>query len=418
MESEKRTLGIGFATGRKSFRKVLKAYVYSWKQALKRNEDLRRIGLTLFVAYDLDYSHTQSTDFTNLPQDIVDVFENIVFLGTKHAQRSVLHLIDDGTITQRDAKMLFGTGYGGKRNAILYAALENQVDYLMYLDDDEYPVAVTKSRDVCLWGGQHVLPGHLRHIEHADITNGHHCGYISPIPQIAFNEVLTEDTFRLFIEAISNDIISWDSIRRKMKSGGVTYANTSILTSDEATDVREENHCKFISGANLCINLTKPERTFPFYNPPGARGEDTFLSTLLSERTVKRIPYYTFHDGFSAYNHVLDGVLPVELAPITTADARTVTRFYKACLGWVRYKPLLTYLTRRDSYESRIERMKDALQESIPAVCRYFGRPEFEELLPQLERYHRNVRRHERQFTEVQMVWQKMLQHPRYSARR
>ncbi|HHU11951.1 MAG TPA: hypothetical protein GXZ64_01825, partial [Clostridiaceae bacterium] len=101
MESEKRTLGIGFATGRKSFRKVLKAYVYSWKQALKRNEDLRRIGLTLFVAYDLDYSHTQSTDFTNLPQDIVDVFENIVFLGTKHAQRSVLHLIDDGTITQR-----------------------------------------------------------------------------------------------------------------------------------------------------------------------------------------------------------------------------------------------------------------------------------------------------------------------------
>jgi hypothetical protein len=92
-----------------------------------------------------------------------------------------------------------------------------------------------------------------------------------------------------------------------MKNGGVTYADTKILTSDTAEEVPEINHSKFISGANLCINLTNPDRVSPFYNPPGARGEDTFLSTCLSQRKVLRVPCYAFHDGFSAYHHLMDG---------------------------------------------------------------------------------------------------------------
>ena len=56
---------------------------------------------------------------------------------------------------------------------------------------------------------------------------------------------------------------------------------------------------KFISGANLCFNLKNYKNFPPFYNPPGARGEDTFLSTCLSECSVRKVPCYTFHDGFS-----------------------------------------------------------------------------------------------------------------------
>ena len=109
------------------------------------------------------------------------------------------------------------------------------------------------------------------------MTHGHHCGYISPIPYMEFNEIMTEGDFRSFIEAISNDIIKWDTLKCVMKNGGITYADTKVLTSDDAIEVEEINHAKFISGANLCINLTEPRRVFPFYNPPGARGEDTFL---------------------------------------------------------------------------------------------------------------------------------------------
>ncbi len=58
-----------------------------------------------------------------------------------------------------------------------------------------------------------------------------------------------------------------------MNNGGVTYADTKDLVSDEAEEVQEVNHTKFISGANLCINLTKPDRSARFIILPahGAR---------------------------------------------------------------------------------------------------------------------------------------------------
>ncbi|MGL5440187.1 MAG: hypothetical protein ACRDA4_07360 [Filifactoraceae bacterium] len=414
MEPEKIRLGIGFATGRKNFKKVLNSYVYSWNESGIRDKLQQQVSLNLFIAYDLDYSNTQSTDFTNLPQEMVDAFDNIIFLGSKNAQNSVLQLIGDGDLSPKDAKLLFSAGYAGKRNAIMYAALEHGMDYILYLDDDEYPVAVTKSRDVCLWGGQYVLPIHLQHIANADITNGHHCGYISPIPQITFNDVLSEDIFSKFIGAISNDIVTWESVKKKMKSGGVTYADTEVLLSEQAVDVEEISGCKFISGSNLCINLRKPERTAPFYNPPGARGEDTFLSTLLSKRTVLRVPCYTFHDGFSAYRHLLDGVLPLHLEPVLPTNQVTVTRFFQACIGWIRYKPLLMFITNPETYDEEIKNMREIFQEVLPHICEYFNREEFMQILSELEKYDRNVKKYYMQFTETQKAWEKLLKNRRY----
>jgi len=115
---------------------------------------------------------------------------------------------------------------------------------------------------------------------------------------------------------------------------------------------------KFISGGNLCINLRQPQRSLPFFNPPGARGEDTFLSTMLQDRVVRRIPCYTFHDGFSICQHLLDGVLPIQLSAITAGAPSVNTRFLNACIGWVRYKPLLVYLTDPSSYARRMAELK------------------------------------------------------------
>ena len=124
-----------------------------------------------------------------------------------------------------------------------------------------------------------------------------------------------------------------------------------MLTQPKTVEVPLKNGCRFISGANLCINLKDPQRSFPFYNPPGARGEDTFLSTMLNERKVLKVPCYTFHDGFSLYNHMLEGVLPIHLSAITEKSAQVMTRFINACIGWIRYKPLLTYITQHAKYE-------------------------------------------------------------------
>ena len=196
-----------------------------------------------------------------------------------------------------------------------------------------------------------------------------------------------------------------------MKNGGVTYADTGVLTSDRAEEVEEIRGAKFISGANLCLNLRDPARLRPFYNPPGARGEDTFLSTLLSDRTVLRVPCYTFHDGFSTYRHLMDGVLPTRLSSISAESEDVITRFYRACIGWVRYKPLLLYITRRDEYEQKIREMRQNLGETLLKICAYFGRPEFMDVLVQLDKYSANVKKHHSQFIRAQEAWEKIMRY-------
>ena len=402
-------VGIGFATGRKSFQKVLRTYIHTWKESgLVEN---KKISLNLFIAYDLNYHKTKITDYTNVHPELVEQIDSSKFIGSNDRKEEIDYLIRENVINSTEERMIFGRGYAGKRNAVLYNAIKHKMDYLLFLDDDEYPMAVTKTRNTAIWGGQEVLTSHLNNINEADITHGHHCGYISPIPYMEFNNIMTETDFRSFIEAISNDIVNWDTLKSVMKNGGVTYADTKILTSDEPIEVQETNHAKFISGANLCINLTDPGRIFPFYNPPGARGEDTFLSTCLSDRKILRVPCYTFHDGFSTYNALLEGVLPIRLKFIKADTEQITTRFYKACIGWIRYKPLLLYITQPDQYEEKIVEMRKQLNETLPKICAYFRQPDFMNVLPELEKYHKNVKKHYHEFLETQRIWAKVMEH-------
>lgn len=371
----------------------------------------KNVSLNLFVAYDLNYNKTKKTDYTNIRPDLVEQIDSSTFIAGIVIKEDIDYLIGENVINFDEARMIFGRGYAAKRNAVLYYAIKHHMDYLIFLDDDEYPLAVTNTRSTTIWGGQYVLLDHLRHITQADITHGHHCGYISPIPYMEFNNTLTEADFRSFIEAISNDIVNWDTLKAVMQNGGVTYADTKVLTSNEAIEVQEINHAKFISGANLCINLTDPHRIFPFFNPPGARGEDTFLSTCLSERKVLRVPCYTFHDGFSTYNHLLEGVLPIRLKFITADTEQIVTRFYKACIGWIRYKPLLLYITQPDHYEEKIQEMRKQLTVTLPKICAYFDQPDFMKVLAELDKYNKNVKKHYHEFHETQRIWAKIMEH-------
>ena len=402
-------VGIGFATGRNSFQKVLRSYIYNWKESgLVEN---KRISLNLFVAYDLSYNKTKVKDYTIIHPVLAEQIDSNKFIGSSDIKEEIDYLIQENAINLQEARMIFGKGYAHKRNELLYYAIKHKMDYLLFLDDDEYPVAVTNTKRTAVWGGQHVLSTHLKYNTQVDITHGYHCGYISPIPFVEYNGTMTEADFRSFIEAISNDILNWDNIKTIMGNGGVTYADTEILISDNAKEVQEIDHTKFISGANLVINLTYPRRTFPFYNPPGARGEDAFLSTCLHERKVLRVPCYTFHDGFSTYNHLLEGVLPIKLKFIKADNEQIITRFYKACLGWIRYKPLLLYITQPNSYDKKIEEMLKQLKEALPKICAYFGQSVFINVLAELEKYHKNVKKHYREFQETQRIWAKIMEH-------
>ncbi|WP_035776452.1 hypothetical protein [Clostridium arbusti] len=408
MMKNKINVGIGFVSGRKSFKNVVKTYIDSWNES--NSLENGKIAIHLFVAYDLKYSNTKVGDYTITDEGILNTVVSAHYMSDASIEIEAQILVKNKVLTNKEAKLLFGQGYGMKRNAILYLAIKYNMDYLIFLDDDEYPIATVKIANSTFWMGQSVIADHIEYLNSCDITHGYHCGYVSPIPQIKWNNKLSEEDFKLFIEAISNDIINWDSIKDKMNSGGVTYGDLSIIYGKKGKVVQEINGMKFISGSNLGLNLKNCNKLFPFYNPPGARGEDTFLSTCIGDCDVTKIPCYAFHDGFSYYQHLLKGVLPIKLKEISVDDSYVVKRFLKASIGWIRYKPLLTYITNQENYNSEIIKIRENLTIAVPKICDYFKNKDFERVLTELEYYNNHVEQHFKDFQNTKLAWIKVME--------
>jgi hypothetical protein len=111
------------------------------------------------------------------------------------------------------------------------------------------------------------------------------------------------------------------------------------------------------------------------------------------------------------YHRLLEGSLPIHLKFIKADSDKIIQRFYKACLGWIRYKPLLLYITRPDDYEREIQIMREKLTAVLPKICAYFDRPEFMNILSELEKYNRNVKKHNQDFIETKAIWAKVMEH-------
>lgn len=403
IESKKINVGIGFVTGRKHFKTVVKAYLDSWRQW--GILDRKKYALHLFVAYDLKYLGTQASDYQLTEAEILGSVDSAHYLGSAAIANEARALIAEKTLSITQAKLIFGEGYAMKRNAVLYFAMKNKMDYLIFLDDDEYPIANLRVGDDLVWKSQEVLSTHIQNLAHCDMTHGHHCGYISPVPSMEFSDVFAESDFRAFLDTISNDIISWESVKEKLADGGVSFASLDVINNQQVEEVREVDGMKFISGANLGFNLNNLDKIFPFYNPPGARGEDTFLSTCIGACTIQKVPCYTFHDVYGACPSLLSGTLPNQLKAMSTATPAIYNRFLKACIGWIRYKPLLLYITARDEYEERIAAMQKSLELLMPKLCAFFGNEDFRAIGRELAFFHAQVQAHFADFEATKHAW-------------
>ena len=233
--TEKVKVGIGFATGRKNFQQVLRTYVQSWKEGgLLDNE---KYSLNLFIAYDLTYKDATISDFKNIDPRLLEHIDTCKFIGKTSTKEDMDQLAEENIVSRREAQMLFAKGYAGLRNIVLFEAIKHGMDYLIFFDDDEYPMAVTNSEKNLTWTGQDLLSTHLKHIDKADITHGKHCGYISPIPYLEFDDRMTEKHFRTLVEALSNELVTWDRLKVIMKNGGVTYADPDVLSGEQVSEV-------------------------------------------------------------------------------------------------------------------------------------------------------------------------------------
>ena len=397
--------GIGFVTGRANVCNIINSYYEDMLEQVSRYGE--KVKITIFVLFDSEYQHTPREEFYNIK---TPVYKNIrvKYITPEDIKEQIKKLVARNNMNEEDMEFFLGHGHAKGRNTLMYYAIKYKMDYLLFWDDDEYPVATLKDNGKNVWLKQDNILRHLEFMnkEHADVTLGYHCGYISPIPYIDFNEKFTEDDMREFIEVISNDIVSWESIREKMKNNnGVTYANLDIANGNGAREITSDGIGKWVAGSTLCLNLNNRDKIPAFYNPPLARGEDTFFSTLLGNSKIMRIPVYHFHDGFLKYTEIMDGVYPKSLRKINIKEQNIKTRFLKATIGWIKYKPLLLYITNRESYRAEINSMVKKLQEIVPKLNDIFNDNCFSSLLEELEKYDRDVEQHYKDYIRTNEIW-------------
>lgn len=402
--SKQINIGIGFVTGRPNVCRIINSY---YKEAIEQlKEDGRNLKLTFFILYDLGYQYTKRTDFYSIIPDVYKENIEIKYITPEDIEEEKKILISRYELSKEESNLFLGHGHAKGRNTVLYYALKNKMDYLLFWDDDEYPVACIKGENgEITWKKQNNITMHLKYIERADVSIGYHCGYISPIPYIDSEEI-EEEILKDYIDALSNDIVDWNSIKEKFeKNNGVTFADPKIANGEGIYEIKGENTKKWVAGSTLCLNLRHIEKIPAFYNPPEARGEDTFFSTLLDESKVMKVPVYHFHDGFLKYTGIMKGNYPKTLRKIRSTEDEIEQRFLKASRGWIKYKPLLMYIMDKEHYEEKIKEVYEKLKKSIPTINTLFENSDFSCILKELRSYDKNVEKHYQEYLKINEIW-------------
>ena len=402
--------GIGFVTGRSNVCKVINSYYNYVLDQLSEYDG--KVNLTFYILYDLSYQHAKRTDFYGIIPEIYRKNITITYITPEHIEEEKKVLVENKLLLEREAEMFLGHGHAKGRNTVMYWALKDKIDYLLFWDDDEYPYACMKDENgKVYWKKQRNVIDHINYIqkENATITRGWHCGYISPIPYIKTEEGISENDVKDFIEAISNEAVTWESIKEIFeKHGGVTFADKKLADGEGAFEIQSENGAKWIAGSTICLNLNEIDKIPAFYNPPGARGEDTFFSVLLDDAKVVRIPMYHFHDGFLKYTGIMNNILPTKLKRIDNDEESIGPRFFKASTGWIKYKPLLMYIQDKEHYKEKIEIAKEKLKNSSEKIDVLFENSDFTRLPDIFEEYDIMVEQHYQDFLETNRIWNKL----------
>jgi hypothetical protein len=401
--------GIGFITGRPNVCKIINSYCrYLVDQVKDLDVDVK---ITVFILFDLGYQFTTRTDFYGILPETYK-YVTIKYITPEEIEEDKKVLISKYGLTKREADLFIGKGYAKARNEILYKALRRKMDYLLFWDDDEYPLAAIKKEDEITWKKQATIKNHLKNIENSDITVGHRCGVMSPIPYISYNQDFTENDYKAFINGISNEVISWENVQNtRKKDGFLGYANENIaLGNSESKVISEEGKAPIIYGSNLCLNLNHIDKIPAFYNPPGARGEDSLFAcaTVAKGTKVTSIPVYHFHDGFLKFTGLMKDRYPKHALKIELEDTNIEQRFYKAVLGWTKYKPLYFYITEKDNYRNIIDNSINSLKQSTDKISKQFATCDFSNVIPELKKYDEDVKVHYKEFIETNQIWDKL----------
>lgn len=402
-------VGIGFISGRPNVCKIINSY----EQFIE--EQLEKLGIevniTIYILYDLNYQHTIRTDFYGI---LPKAYKNmrIKYITPENILEYEKILMSRYELSKEDAKLFIGNGYAKSRNTILYCAMQHNMDYILFWDDDEYPVANVMSNNQIQWIKQENVLQHIKNIDNAEVTVGYRCGMMNPIPYIEYTNEIKEEDYKNFIDALENEVVSWEKIKKIRENPScIEYANLDIAEGKTKPEYIEEvGKENFVLGSGICINLNNIDSIPAFYNPPNARGEDTFFSCALRNKNARvlKIPTYHFHDSFLQFTGIMKDKYPKNLNKISFVDNEVEQRFLRATIGWTRYKPLLYYIKDRKNYENIIEETRDKLKKSVKKINTEFITCDFSCLIKELNKYDKDVQKHYEEYIKVNELWDKL----------
>mgnify|MGYP007103640046 CR=1 FL=1 len=174
--AKKIELGIGFVTGRPNACQIINKYYRTIVEQAKRYNE--NVNVTIFILYDINYQQTGKEEFYIIhPEVYKDI--NIKYITPENIEEDKKILKGRYGFTTKEAEFILGYGHSKGRNTLMYYALKRRMDYLLFWDDDEYPVACVKEENGQIqWIPQDNIIKHLENIKAADVSVGYHCGYI------------------------------------------------------------------------------------------------------------------------------------------------------------------------------------------------------------------------------------------------
>ncbi len=366
----KRQVHIAFCTGRRTLPLVA--------GMLARN--LERWGLQeicdlqLSIVYDPAFQGLSALDFS-LASEVERGFRAVSYLGPGAWEQLAWLRRSFGLGEAGFAALFRPRGYCSQKNLALVHALLAGADYLLFLDDDEYFAAPFPDEGGRLeWEEGDLLGPHLRGLRAAAITHGVETGFTSPVPA-DLDQYLSEAVRRRLGAALGlgSEFIGEHTF---VLPGDLTRCGNREELRCLPRPLPIERGVVRMAGGNIAFDLGAVRQGLipPYFNPPGARGEDALLGAQLGGVACHQVGACIFHDPFQRHLGLVRGRYPARLEP-TAVCPEALERFGRVFIGWLRYAPLLLRLTVAEAgeREQRLERMQEELDELGPVLARGLG---------------------------------------------
>lgn len=265
--------------------------------------------------------------------------------------------------------------YGAYRNTVLFKALLDGIDYLLFFDTDVEPRVLTQlDGEDAQWQEIDFIGTHMRSLTKDDVsaTTSEYSGYyiIPPMSFLGLGELLTGLGKGMALEYM-DDCHEHQCLKLGSVTSGLPKPTDKPL------------------GGNLGLNLKQAWRLAPFYSTiytfagltVKARGEDTLLGQAISgsRGKVMDVDLLIFHNTYDGFPRVPD---------IRRKGIRD--RFYWACLGWIGRNPFLSWYLDQVGHLQTDLRSETALQRIGLEVggektAAYLQDPRFNELAAAFE---------------------------------